>query len=134
MNDDLKERLSLLTELIKLAKSDEELRQAEFEFLYAIAKQLNISDDQFRNLFDNYIEFTPPKNELDRIVQFQRLVLMMNVDRSVSDTEIDHIREIGIRMGLAPRATDKVLETMKKHENGLIPPDELISIFNTFHN
>jgi len=92
MNNDLKERLSILTELIKLAKSDKELRQAEFEFLYAIAKQLNMSDDQFRDLFDNYIEFTPPKNELDRIVQFQRLVLMMNVDRSVSDAEIDPIR------------------------------------------
>lgn len=134
MKNDLKERLSLLTELIKLAKSDELLRQAEFDFLYAIAKQLDISDDQFRDLFENYIEFTPPKNEMDRIVQFQRLILMMNVDRSVSSEELDHIREIGIRMGLAPRATDKVLETMKNFENGLIPPDELISIFKTFHN
>lgn len=134
MNHSLKEKLSLLSELIKLAKADENLRTEEFEFLYAIAKQLEVSDDDFKRLFDEYIEFTPPKNELDRIVQFQRLILMMNVDKKVSDKEILHIRQIGIRMGLAPRATDEVLTSMKEHENGMLPPDKLISIFKTFHN
>lgn len=134
MNNSFKEKLSLLTELIKLAKADQEVRTAEFEFLYAIAKQLNVSDEDFKKLFEANIEFTPPKNELDRIVQFQRLVLMMNVDKSVSDSEIDHVRDIGVRLGLAPRATDEVLKAMREHENGMLPPEKLIGIFKTFHN
>ncbi|GAB5418070.1 MAG: hypothetical protein Crog4KO_31500 [Crocinitomicaceae bacterium] len=134
MNHSHKEKLSLLTELIKLAKADQEVRTSEFEFLYAIAKQLSVSDDDFKRLFEENIAFTPPKNELDRIVQFQRLVLMMNVDRSVSDTELDHIRNIGVRLGLAPRATDEVLKAMREHENGMLPPEKLIGIFKTFHN
>ncbi|XOV68452.1 MAG: TerB family tellurite resistance protein [Fluviicola sp.] len=134
MSPSLKEKLSLLSELIKLAKADQELRQAEFDFLYAIAKQLKVSDKDFKRLFDEYIEFTPPKDEMDRIVQFQRLVLMMNVDHHVSEEQVNHIRQIGIRMGLAPRATDEVLKSMKEYENGLIPPEKLISIFKTFHN
>jgi len=134
MNNALKEKLSLLTELIKLAKADQDVRTEEFEFLYAIAKQLEVSDTDFKRLFDEYIEFTPPKNEMDRIVQFQRLVLMMNVDRSVSDKEINHVRHIGIRLGLVPRATDEVLKAMREHENGMLPPEKLIGIFKTFHN
>jgi uncharacterized tellurite resistance protein B-like protein len=134
MNDSLKEKLSLLTELIKLAKADNEVRTSEFEFLYAIAKQLDVSDDDFRRIFEDHIEFTPPTNELDRIVQFQRLVLMMNVDKEVSQNEIDHVRQIGIRLGLAPRATDEVLKLMKEHPNGMLPPKKLIGIFKTFHN
>lgn len=134
MNASLKERLSLLTELIKVAKTDKELRQSEFEFLYAIAKQLEISDEQFQELFNNYIEFTPPKNELDRIVQFQRLVLMMNVDRNVSREELCHVREIGMKMGLSPEATNKVLKLMHEHENGMLPPEKLIAIFKAQHN
>lgn len=134
MNISLKERLSLLTELIKLARTDKELRQEEFEFLYAIAKQLEISDEQFQELFDIYIEFTPPKIELDRIVQFQRLVLMMNVDRNVSKDEVVHVREIGMKMGLSPEAITKVLKLMDEHENGMIPPEKLIAIFKTQHN
>ncbi len=134
MNHSLKEKLSLLTELIKLAKADQEVRTSEFEFLYAISKQLDVSDEDFKRLFDEHIEFTPPKNELDRIVQFQRLVLMMNVDQSVSNSEIDHVRNIGMRLGLAPRATDEVLKAMREHENGMLPPEKLIGIFKTFHN
>jgi uncharacterized tellurite resistance protein B-like protein len=134
MNHSLKEKLSLLSELIKLAKADQVVRNSEFEFLYAIAKQLQVSDDDFKRLFDESIEFTPPKNELDRIVQFQRLVLMMNVDENVSQEEIDHVRQIGIRLGLAPRATDEVLKLMKEHPNGMLPPETLIGIFNTFQN
>lgn len=134
MNNSLKEKLSLLSELIKLAKADRELRTEEFEFLYAIAKQLGVHDRDFKRLFDAYIEFTPPKNELDRIVQFQRLILMMNVDQTVSDEEIHHVRQIGMRMGLAPGATDEVLTAMKEHPNGMLPPEKLLGIFKTYHN
>lgn len=134
MSSSKKEKLSLLTELIKLAKSDQEIRQAEFEFLYAIAKQLEINDDEFKQLFERHIDFTPPKKELDRIVQFQRLILMMNVDQDVSSKEVEHIRSIGLRMGLSPRAIEEVLKAMKEHENGMLPPEELLRIFKTQHN
>jgi uncharacterized tellurite resistance protein B-like protein len=134
MNTPLKEKLSLLSELVKLAKADQEIREEEYNFLRAIAKQLNVSDEDFQRVFEEYIEFTPPVNEFDRIVQFQRLVLMMNVDRSISKEEILYMRQIGIRMGLVPRATDEVLSEMNKHPNGLIPPEQLLSIFKTFQN
>lgn len=128
------EKLSLLTELIKMARTDHELRDEEFNFLYAIAQQLEISDEQFKSLFEKYIEFTPPKRELDRIVQFQRLILVMNVDQNVSDEELDHIRDIGIKMGLQPTATNLLLRLMKEYENGVIPPEILISTFRAHHN
>ena len=128
------EKLSLLTELIKMARTDNELRDEEFNFLYAIAQQLGISDEQFKDVFNKYIEFTPPKFELDRIVQFQRLILVMNVDRNVSGKELDHIRDIGIRMGLQPAATNEILRLMNDYENGVIPPEKLIAIFKTQHN
>ena len=128
------EKLSLLTELIKLARTDKELRDEEFNFLYAIARQLEITDEEFKGLFNKYIEFTPPKSELDRIVQFQRLILVMNVDRHVSEVELNHVRDIGIRMGLQPNATNELLKRMNDYENGVIPPEVLISIFQTQHN
>jgi len=128
------EKLSLLTELIKMARTDNELRDEEFSFLYAIAQQLEISDEQFKNLFEKYIEFTPPKHELDRIVQFQRLILVMNVDRNVSSEELNHIRNLGIKMGLQPSATNRLLKLMGEYENGVIPPEILIATFKAQHN
>lgn len=128
------EKLSLLKELIKLAKSDSTIRDEEYEFLIAISKQLGVSDEDFENLFDQYIEFIPPKHELDRIVQFQRLVLMINVDQYISDEELDQIKNMGIRLGLHPGATDEVLNVMHDYEHGVVPPEHLIRIFKTYHN
>lgn len=128
------EKLSLLAELIKLAKADNEIRDVEFQFLLSIAAQLGVTKDDFKRLFEENIEFNPPKLESDRIVQFQRLVLLMNVDLNIDDAEIEYIKSLGIKMGLHPSATDCVLKEMHNYTNKVIPPQRLIEIFKTFHN
>ncbi len=133
-NDPNKENLSLLSELIKLAKAENDVRDVEFKFLLEIASQIGVTKDEFIQLFEQYIEFLPPKLESDRIVQFHRLVLLMNVDNETSEKEILYIREAGIRMGLNPMATDKVLTEMNNHPNKVVPTEKLIEIFKLFHN
>lgn len=128
------EKLSLLAQLVKLARADKEVKQAEYDFLSIIAIQLNITPEEFKTVFEDNIEFQPPKLEVDRILQFQRLVLLMQVDQSIENEELHHVREMGIRMGLNPTATNKVLEIMHNYENGIVPPEVLIAIFKTFHN
>lgn len=134
MDNEKNEKLSLLAQLVKLARADKEVKQAEYDFLSIIAIQLKITPEEFKTVFEENIEFQPPKLEADRILQFQRLILLMQVDQSIESEELNHIREIGIRMGLNPSATNKVLEIMKKYENGIVPPEELLAIFRIHHN
>jgi uncharacterized tellurite resistance protein B-like protein len=130
----MKEKLSLLTELIKLARCDQQVREQEYQFLLTIAQSLEVSQKDFDSLFENYIEFTPPESEFERILQFHRLVLLMNVDQETSDSELDFLRDIGIRTGLSPEATDKVLSEMNQYPNKVIPPGRLIEIFKEHYN
>lgn len=130
----MKEKLSLLTELIKLARADKKLREQEYDFLLTIAKSLHVSKEDFDSLFDEYIELVPPESEFERILQFHRLVLLMNIDQETSDSEIEFIKDIGIRIGLSPYATDRVLSEMHKYPDKLIPPDKLIEIFKGYYN
>jgi hypothetical protein len=132
--DKNKERLSLLAELIKMAKADDEVREIEFDFLLILAQQMGVSKEDFKVLFEQYIAFHPPKLEGERILQFQRLILIMNVDVDMAQDELDYIRELGIKMGLHPNATNEVLTIMNNYENKVVPPEKLISIFKTFHN
>src|SRR3972149_1487374 len=118
----MKEKLSLLTELIKLAKVDKKNKDEEYQFLSAISNQLGIPKLEFDKLFNIYVEFSPPKLEFDRILQFQRLILLMNIDREIHEKDISFIKNLGIRMGLNPGATDEVLEKMYNYPNNLIPP------------
>ena len=134
MEEPSNEKKSLLKELIKLAKADKEVRDIEFQFLLSLSLQMGVSKEEFLKLFEQYIEFNPPKMEYDRILQFQRLVLIMNVDQDPSEEEFKYMREIGIRMGLHPSATEEVLKVMNNYPNKVIPPEKLIEIFKTFHN
>jgi len=130
----MKEKLSLLTELIKLARCDHKVREQEYKFLQTLARSLNISKEDFDPLFDKYIEFTPPESEFERILQFHRLVLLMNVDDETSDSEVEFLKDIGIRIGLNPMATNQVLAEMNNYPNKVIPPDRLIEIFKEQYN
>jgi len=130
----MKEKLSLLTELIKLARCDNQVREQEYTFLQTIARSLDISLEEFDSLFETYIEFTPPGSEFDRILQFHRLVLLMNVDLETSDSEIQFLKDIGIRIGLNPQATDQVLYTMNDYPDKVIPPEKLVDIFMKHYN
>lgn len=126
--------MSILTELIKMARVDTEVRQIEYDFMLAIAKMLGVEEGEFRKLFDQYSEFAPQPSEFDRIFQFHRLVLVANVDLDVNSEEIAQLKECGLRLGLRPTAVENVLEEMKKHENGMVPPEIMLKIFQVYHN
>ena len=128
------DKLGMLAQLIQMAQSDNKIREVEFQFLLSLAAQMGVTKDEFKRLFEENIEFQPPRLESDRIIQFQRLILLMNVDLEIDDREMQYIRDIGIRMGLHPSATNTVLNEMHEYENKIIPPNRLIAIFSTYHN
>lgn len=130
----MSEELNLLIQLIKLAEADERLRETEYNFLLQCANMLGVDRKEFDVLFAENIEFSPPKFEMDRIIQFYRLVLLANVDMEVSSDEEMFLREAGFRLGLNPDAIENVFIAMKEHKNGMIPTEKLTEIFQVYHN
>ena len=130
----MNEKLSLLTELIKLARCDEEFRDQEYEFLYSIAQSLQVNKADFERLFDEYADFEPPESEFDRFLQFHRMVLIMNVDNETSEVELEFIKDTGLRLGLSPDLIDRVFAEMHNYPNKVIPAEKLIEIFKTQFN
>ncbi|RNL95079.1 TerB family tellurite resistance protein [Sinomicrobium pectinilyticum] len=129
-----KEKLSLLADMIALAKSDGNIKDIEYRFLLTVAEQLGVEKKTLDKLFTTKVENVPLKPESERILQFHRLVLLMNIDRSSSPREIEKIKDLGIHMGLNPLATNKVLEIMHHYPDKVIPPDVLVRIFKTYYN
>jgi hypothetical protein len=130
----MNEKLSLLTELIKLANCDKKLREKEYDFIMIIAERLGVDKVTCDRLFAEYIEFTPPKSEFDRILQFHRLVLLMNIDQDANEKELNFIKNLEIRMGLSPLATNQVLTEMHNYPGKIVPSERLIQIFKEQYN
>lgn len=132
------EKLSLLSEMIAFAKYDKDIRNIEYNFLLGVAKQLDISREDFEYLINNPISYTHLKSHSERIVQFHRLVLLMNIEQEFDEANnskgVVKLYNFGLRMGLSHESITKVLYLMESFPNKLVPPDVLIDIFKTQYN
>ncbi|WP_370478157.1 TerB family tellurite resistance protein [Tamlana flava] len=134
------EKLSLLSEMIAFAKYDKDIRRIEYNFLLGVAKQLDISREDFEYLLENPISYTHLKSHSERIVQFHRLVLLMNIEQQYGEGDennragVTKLYNFGLRMGLSHESIAKVLYLMESFPNKIVPPDVLIDIFKTQYN
>ncbi|WP_372753250.1 TerB family tellurite resistance protein [Mariniflexile sp.] len=130
------EKLSLLSEMIAFAKYDKDIKNIEYNFLLGVSKQLEISREDFDYLIDNPINYFHLKSHSERIVQFHRLVLLMNIENQGDNNSKGVIKlyNFGLRMGLSHESITKVLYLMESFPNKIVPPDVLIDIFKTQYN
>ncbi|MGB5665675.1 MAG: TerB family tellurite resistance protein [Maribacter sp.] len=129
-----KEKLSILSEMIAFARVENIVKPEEYNFLQGVAMQLGVDRETFDSLFDQDAEHIIPKSQADRILQFHRLVLLMNVDQKQELIEISRLHNIGLGMGLPPSAIEQVLSIMHKYPDKIVPPDVLINIFKAHYN
>ncbi|MEJ1223460.1 TerB family tellurite resistance protein [Sediminicola sp. 1XM1-17] len=128
------EKLSILSEMIAFARVDNSVKTEEYNFLLNVANQLGVDKLTFDSLFDKSSAPIFLKSEAERILQFHRLVLLMNVDRTDTALEVALLHNIGLGMGLPPTAIEQVLTIMHKYPDKIIPPEILINIFKIHYN
>ncbi|WP_435138093.1 TerB family tellurite resistance protein [Formosa sp. A9] len=128
------EKLSLLSEMIAFAKTDASIKSIEYNFLLGVSQQLDISREDFEYLLKHPIAYKHVASYSERIVQFHRLVLLMNLDNERSEKEIIKLFNFGLKMGLSHESINKVLYLMDGFPNKIVPPDVLIDIFKVQYN
>jgi hypothetical protein len=128
------EKLSLLSQMIAFARIDNNLREIEHKFLLGVAKQLGITREDYDYLLENPVTHINLKSHSERIVQFHRLVLLMNLDKDISNRELVKLHNFGLRMGLGQESINRVLYLMESFPDKVVPPDFLIEIFKIQYN
>lgn len=128
------ENEALMFQLTEMSKVDGDIKEMEFGFLLQIAHQLGLTKEELMELFEKKINHSPPKNELERIIQFYRLCLLMFVDNELHHDELKALRNTAIKMGLQPLATEQVISWLESHPGQSMPTNQLIKIFQTNFN
>ncbi len=129
-----KEKLSILSEMIAFARVDYTLKDSEYQFLRGVASNLGIEEKTFQKLLSEKSPKVTLKSQAERIVQFHRLLLLMNIDQEQHKKEINTLYNIGLTMGLPPSAIGQVLEVMHNYPNKVVPAQVLIDIFKAHYN
>lgn len=128
------EKLSILSELIAFARVDAAVKTAEYQFLLEVAGQLGIDKTTFDGLFHQKVDKIILKPQSERILQFHRLLLLMNIDQEQHRAELRKLHNLGLWMGLPPSAIDQVLTVMHRYPDKIVPPQVLINIFKAHYN
>ena len=128
------EKLDILSELIAFARVDQSLKKSEYQFLIQVASHLGIEKVVFEELLKKKSTKPQLKSQIDRIVQFHRLLLLMNIDKEQHEKEINTLHNIGLKMGLSPSGIEQVLRLMNNYPNKIIPPQVLFNIFKAQQN
>lgn len=128
------EKISLLSEMIAFAIVDGRLHEREYEFISIVARELKIEKSEFKDLFHQELKPIGIKTEFQRIQQFYRLALLMQVDGILHEKEEIAIKQMAINMGLNPSVTKRILEMMKASPSGLIDPNYLLQAFKEQQN
>ena len=128
------QKMSLLSEMIAFAKTDNNIKSIEYRFLLGIAQQLEISQEDFDYLIEFPVTYVHLKSHSERIVQFHRLVLLLNLGKEITPKQLVRIHNFGLRMGLSHDSINRVLDLMESFPNKIVPPDFLIDIFKVQYN
>ncbi|MGR7813551.1 TerB family tellurite resistance protein [Lacinutrix undariae] len=128
------EKLCLLSEMIALSRAGKTLKPIEYKFLLSVAKQLEITREDFDYLIKTPVNYTNLQSHSERIVQFHRFVMLMDYDAQISHKELTVVHNFGLRMGLGQESINRVLDLMESFPNKMVPADFLIDIFKVQYN
>ncbi len=128
------EKHQILSDMIKLALVDNKLDECEYDFINSVAQRLGVPQEELAELIVSPLSIGVYKTELERITQFHRLVLLMNVDQETHIAEVDALRNYGLKIGIRPEAIEQVFNEMGDYEDKMIPSERLVEIFSRFYN
>lgn len=128
-------KLSLLSDLISMVRADHDVNEREYRFIQAVARNMEVDDEELhRLLLSKRPKFVAPETEPERILQFQRMLLLMNIDQHGRENEALALKDCTLRMGLNPLAVNRVLEIMEDYPDRVVPPKVMIDIFKVYYN
>jgi hypothetical protein len=130
----MNQKLGLISQLIALSEVDGYVSDQEIGLIQKIGNLMGIKNPDILEMFRKPVAFIPPVDHMERIVQFQRMMLLINIDQDVSVEEIEFVRLASIRMGLNPDAVKESLLRMHQFPNSAIPPEDLLRIFSKYMN
>ena len=107
-----KRNISHFANIVRIAKSDNQISPEEIEFLGKISKKYNISNDQFKDII-KFPEKIPTIAHLDcveRIERLYELLGMVKADKHVEQQEILMLRRIVTGLAFPLNRVDMIVD------------------------
>ena len=120
--------------MIEMSQKHLTQNRVEERFIRALARKLSISYDDLEGLLSGelVIQYRPPKNEYERIFQFQALVFLALSDGLMEADEHDFLHNAGLRMGIRHEVSESVINLSRKFYPEPVPLEKLKQQYSLF--
>lgn len=107
-----KRNISHFANIVRIAKSDDQISPEELVFLTKVANKYNISDDQFKAILKspNKIPTVSHLDCVERIERLFELLTMIRADHHVEIEEVSVLRKIVTGLAFPIHKVDKIVD------------------------
>jgi uncharacterized tellurite resistance protein B-like protein len=121
MNFDHNKNVIHFANVVRIAKSDDEITSEEIEMLIKLAKKYDISDKQFKEILKNPDSIpTMSKLELEeRIERLYELLEMVEADREIEKAEVNMLKKLVTGLAFPYNYIDRIVTESIKTDLGV---------------
>lgn len=107
-----------ISNLIALAQIDDELHDAEIDFIYKVGRKYGLKDKHITNILSgkDVIKSEIPAGHSDKINQLFDLVGMMLADGIIEPVEIEFVNSVAKKFGFTNEIVNQLIEYITKNQ------------------
>jgi hypothetical protein len=136
MDTQYDEKISHLNDLIRLSRIDGNESLHEVNFINSVADRLGIDRQKVKEIKNDSkgVRFTPPSDMYQIIMQYHRLIVLMGIDRIITQEEKDFCLELGKKMSLKVEAIGEIIDKAIDNPRHIISVDDIEEVFYKYYN
>jgi hypothetical protein len=125
------EKISHLNDLIKLSRIDGRENLNEINFINSVADRLGISRDDLKEIRakSNKVPFSPPDDMYQMLMQYHRLIVLMGIDRIISNEEKEFCVKLGLKLKLKKEAIHEIIDRAVDMPRHILAVDDVEQVF-----
>ena len=131
MDNFYEEKISHLNDLIMLSRIDGRENLNEINFINSVADRLGISRTDLKEIRNksNKVSFSPPEDMYQTMMQYHRLIVLMGIDRIISEEEKNFCTKLGLKMKLKEEAINEIIDKAIDTPRHIISVDDIEQVF-----
>lgn len=129
------EKISHLNDLIRLSRIDGRENLNEINFINSVADRLGISRTDLKEIRNKSgkVQFSPPEDMYQLMMQYHRLIVLMGIDRIISEEERDFCSKLGHKMKLKKGAIQEIIEKAIDTPRHILSVDDIEQVFYRYY-
>lgn len=115
--------------IVRVAMSDEVITDEEKAFLDRLATRLDISDDDYKEILENYRihPVNPPSGYTRRLERLYDLSQMVYADGHLGDQETIILQRLAVGLGFSPENVSYIVDKGLKLVNSGVDVDDFVN-------